>query len=201
MNRFYYLCILLFLPVLTGSADNLYISSIICTSYNEEELAGLINSYRLDHGLNPISISVSLTAVAQLHVKDLFQNTPYDDSGKCNMHSWSKAGKNWTACCYNSGEDGECMWNKPRELSSYQGDGYEIVMAQFNSQFPEKEVSAADALEAWKESPRHNAVLLNKDIWKSTDYKAMGVGMYKGFAAVWFGEQVDTAGNPKSCSN
>ncbi|NEN25659.1 CAP domain-containing protein [Cryomorpha ignava] len=174
--------------------------TVVCISENEKSLADLINEYRTTHGLQPVTLSASLTEVAQLHVRDLIEKKPYDENGKCNMHSWSK-GEKWSGCCYNSGDDGDCMWNKPREINSYQGDGYEIVMAQFNSQFPDKEVSALDALNSWKKSPRHNAVLLNKEIWKSTEYKAMGVGIYKGFAAVWLGEELDFQGEPNVCSN
>ena len=171
---------------------------LVCISENERHLADLINEYRESHGLKQVAISISLTEVAQLHVRDLIEKIPYDENGKCNMHSWSKS-KKWIGCCYNSGEDGACMWSKPREMTNYQGDGYEIVMAQFNSQFPDKEVTAEDALNSWKKSPRHNAVLLNKEIWKSTEFKAMGVGIFNGVAAVWFGEEIDNDGKPNVC--
>lgn len=200
MNSLFSVLILFCLPAFYGSTSNHTTASTICISENEGNLAELVNSYRRNRGLKPVPLSVSLTEVAQLHVRDLVDNKPYDENGKCNMHSWS-AGETWTECCYNSGADGDCMWNKPREITSYQGDGYEIIMAQFNTQFPDREVSALYALDAWKKSPRHNAVLLNKEIWKSTEYKAMGVGIYKGFAAVWLGEEVDTQGEPNICSN
>ena len=93
------------------------------------------------------------------------------------------------------------MWDKPRELTRYEGDGYEIIMAEFNSQFPNKEVKADDALNAWQKSPRHDAVIRNKEIWKDTEWNAMGIGIYKGFAAVWLGKETDIEGIPKVCSD
>lgn len=170
----------------------------ICLSENESNLAEMINQYRLENGLTPIPISSSLTLVAKEHVSDLIINKPYDDQNICNPHSWSKEGS-WESCCYNSGKDGECMWNKPRELTDYQADGYEIIMGQFNSQFPTEEVSAESAIRSWKESPNHNAIIINKNIWKKTDWNAMGIGIYQGFAAVWFGEEIDPNGSPQTC--
>ena len=172
--------------------------SQICLSENESNLAEMINSYRIENGLTPIPLSSSLTQVAKEHVSDLVINKPYDDENNCNPHSWSEEGK-WKACCYNSGKDGECMWNKPRELTYYDADGYEIVMGEFNSQHLTKEVSAESAIEAWKESQRHNAIILNQDIWKKTDWNAMGIGIYQGFAAVWFGRELDPSGSPQTC--
>lgn len=201
MNSTFLIFALFFLPFFDGTDSPKEIpSNVICISDNEKSLADLINAYRKSKGLDQIVLSVSLTEVAQLHVHDLIENSPYDEKGKCNMHSWSKS-KKWTGCCYNSGEDGECMWKKPGELTNYQGNGYEIVMAQFNTQFPNKEVRAVDALNSWKKSPRHNAVLLNKEIWKTTEFKAMGVGIYQGVAAVWFGEETDSEGKPTICVN
>jgi uncharacterized protein YkwD len=48
------------------------------------------------------------------------------------------------------------------------------------------ELSANEALQTWKKSQAHNDVVLNKDIW-NTPWKAMGIGMFKGYATVWFG--------------
>jgi len=197
------LFIISFIPVLFQDVQlkkiNHAVDAEICLSANEKELAHLINSYREKHNLKPVKISKSLTLVAQLHVHDLVSNKPYDEKGKCNPHSWSDQGK-WKACCYSSGSNGECMWNKPEELTSYKSEGYEIVMAQFNSEFPIKEVTAHEALEAWKDSRNHNDIILNKNIWKAMEWNAMGVGIYQGFAAVWFGIKTDSEGIPEFCS-
>lgn len=172
--------------------------NITCISDNEKALYDAVNAYRKQHNLKSIPLSLSLTVVAQTHVRDLIENEPFDDAGKCNPHSWSDKG-NWKACCYNSGKDGECMWNKPRELTNYDSDGYEIVMHWFNESKPFEDVPASEALQTWKESTNHDNVILNKGIWKSSEWNAMGVGIYQGFAAIWFGTLSDSAGEPAMC--
>jgi|SRR5690554_4097874 len=171
-----------------------------CISDNEKALYHAVNEYRGEHNLTPIPLSTSLTIVAQTHVRDLVENEPFDNAGNCNPHSWSDQGS-WKSCCYNSGKDGECMWNKPRELTSYDSDGYEIVMQWFNESKPNENVSAEDALQTWKKSTSHNNVILNKGMWKSSEWNAVGVGIYHGFAAIWFGTIPDSAGEPDICEN
>ncbi|OUT72222.1 MAG: hypothetical protein CBB76_01940 [Crocinitomicaceae bacterium TMED16] len=151
-------------------------------SSDEQELYELIMDYRASKGLPNIALSPSLTKVAQIHSKDLSENRP--DQGKCNGHSWSNEG-DWTPCCYTSDhKKASCMWDKPKELTSYQFPGYEISCVGSEPLSPSK------ALETWKKSKHHNAVIVNKDIWDAP-WKAIGVGMFKGYATVWFGHQSD----------
>jgi len=145
---------------------------------DEKELYNLIMEYRKSKNLSSIPLSSSLTVVAQTHCKDLVDNRP--DQGKCNAHSWSNKGK-WTPCCYTSDHaQASCMWNKPKELTSYKYAGYEISCVGSNLLSPLK------ALETWQGSKGHNDVILNKGAWDSA-WKAIGIGMYKGYATVWFG--------------
>jgi hypothetical protein len=138
----------------------------------------LISKYRKEHKLPKIPLSKSLTLVAKLHSEDLAMNHP--DQNECNAHSWSEEG-DWSACCYTSDHaQASCMWDKPKELTTYPHPGYEISCAG------SMELSANEALQTWKKSQAHNDVVLNKDIWK-TPWKAMGIGMFKGYATVWFG--------------
>lgn len=178
------------------SPEPAFSASAVCLSPVEQELARLINEYRAKHGLSPVKISVSLTYVAQVHCHDLFGNT--NRSAPCNLHSWTDKGK-WTSCCYTPDhKKSECMWSKPRELTNYQGDGYEI--AYFTTGMPESpEVNAREILEAWKASPGHNGLIMNEGIWKTIDWNAMGVGVYNGYATVWFGKEADPAGIPDIC--
>ena len=198
---FLFISIFLSVNLFEISADGIdQVENITCISDNEMALYNAVNQYRRQNNLMPIPLSISLTIVAQTHVRDLIENKPFDDAGKCNPHSWSDKGK-WKACCYNSGSDGECMWNKPRELTNYDSDGYEIVMHSFDESDPYQDVSASDALQTWKESSNHNNVILNKGMWKSSEWKAMGVGIYQGFAAIWFGTAPDSTGEPDICQN
>jgi uncharacterized protein YkwD len=191
-----HLVVILFLQPFTQEQNES--NADICLSANERELAILINEYRSSKGLDKVPISKSLSRVAQLHARDLVENEPFDEN-KCNPHSWS-TGKSWEACCYDSGHSNpECMWDKPRQITDYSGDGYEIIMASIDGNEPTREVSAEKALNSWKGSPNHNAAILNKNTWKKVEWLAMGVGIYQGYAAVWFGREPDEAGSPAAC--
>ncbi|MFN2429024.1 MAG: CAP domain-containing protein [Cryomorphaceae bacterium] len=194
-----------FLTVLLTCFNTSYASTLEtnvpgCLLEDEVELANLINDYRTEHDLPPIPLSKSLTVVAKTHAADLFKEKPFDEKS-CNPHSWSDSG-DWKACCYGyNTHNGPCMWEKPREITDYEGDGFEIVMFSENSQFPDKTVSAKAAFESWIKSVNHNSVILNKGIWEKVEWNAMGVGIYKGFAAVWFGRENDPAGLAEACEN
>jgi hypothetical protein len=169
-----------------------------CLSQKELDLYNAINDYRRSKGLANIPLSSSLTYVAQTHAYDLSYNRPF--SSKCNMHSWSDKGK-WSSCCYTSDhKQKECMWNKAREMTKYKGDIYEIShgYAQFDK-FSGDTVTAFGALDGWKNSSGHNNVILNKDIWASTKWNAIGIGINRDFACVWFGKEIDEEKTPEEC--
>jgi hypothetical protein len=154
---------------------------------DEQTLTGLINEYRMQNGLAAIRTSPALTKVAQLHVQDLVENQPdrgVDQRGvPCNGHSWSNKG-NWSPVCY-TGDHlyAQSMWSKPREIANYPGSGFEIAYGSSDGQ-PQPEA----ALSGWKSSPAHNDVILERGIWANKNWPAFGVGMYKGYAVVWFGD-------------
>jgi uncharacterized protein YkwD len=153
----------------------------------ERKLYNSIMEYRNEKGLPKIPLSSSLTFVAQTHVKDLVLNKP--DFGNCNAHSWSSNGP-WKACCYTPDHaQAEYMWSKPRELSKYKGNGYEIACGS-NVCCSDFIMTADYALESWKKSSGHNAVMINQGIWND-QWNAVGIGLYKGFAVVWFGKEID----------
>ncbi len=163
-------------------------SSQVDTSYRqmnsrEAELYQLMMSYRQKKKLDSIDISPSLCKVAQCHVRDLNMNDP---KGRCNLHSWSNNGP-WTACCYTDDHrKASCIWNKPRELTSYQGDGYEIAYWCSDSTFTPDE-----ALDSWKASSGHHPLIINTGIWKSYQWKAIGIAIEGNYAVVWFGKEAD----------
>lgn len=148
----------------------------------ERELYELIMEYRKSKGLATIPLSSNLTKVAQTHARDLADNRPY--GGRCNLHSWSSAGS-WSSCCYTPDhEESSCMWSKPRELTSYKGNGYEIAFRSTLDATPSK------ALMGWKISAGHHAVMMNMGEW-GQKWNAIGIGMYKGIAVAWFGREAD----------
>ena len=168
----------------------LFISMVSLSQITQEEakLYELIMEYRIEKGLPRIPLSPSLMFVAQTHVRDLVDNTP--DLGDCNGHSWSDKG-DWTPCCYTPDHaQAQCMWDKPRELTSYTGNGYEIAIGS-NDIISGYVATADSALKGWKGSPLHNAVILNEGIWNIVEWKAIGIGIYKGFVCAWFGSEPD----------
>lgn len=157
----------------------------VCLSEEEKRLFDLIMDYRKSKGLKPLPYSAKLTKVAQAHVLDLTNNYDYDTRGECNPHSWSDKGA-WSSCCYTKDHaKKECMWDKPKEIANYEGEGYEIAY------YSGGEANAVEGLEGWKQSPGHNPLLINSDSWSKIEWKAIGVGIYKHYAVVWFGEKED----------
>ena len=90
------------------------------------------------------------------------------------------------------------MWFKPAELTGFEGIGYEMV---YYSTFPD-DVSnmQVGALEGWKNSRKHHEMIINKDIWKQVEWKAMGVAIYKTYAVVWFSDSPDPDNIPTVCN-
>ena len=175
-------------PSFSQEADSIVkVLPEICLSETEQLIFRNINEYRVQHGLPTVALSKSLTYVAQLHVWDLAANHPI--SQRCNLHSWSSKGA-WKACCYTEDHNGAvCMWNKPRELTNYQGSGYEI--AYWTNEPLSPSHFAEKALIGWKQSNEHDRVILNKGEWNKLDWISMGVGYLQGYAVVWFGTLPD----------
>jgi uncharacterized protein YkwD len=195
----HFLFFLFLLPLFLFAQDrvNSKASTIECLSETELQLATLINAYRAEKRLPAIELSASLCHVAHTHCLDLAESNAY--TGKCNLHSWSGNGK-WTSCCYTPDHvHAACMWNKPRELTSYKGDGFEI--AYFTTAvFESPSAYAKEILRSWKGSPGHNEIIINEGKWDNMDWKAMGVGIWQGYATVWFGTILDPAGKPEICN-
>ena len=187
MYRLLFCCFLIACSSLFISSNTPPVASNVQLTQEELKLYNLINKYRASNGLKAIPLSTCLTEVAHIHVRDLEDNHP--DGEGCNMHSWSAKGK-WQSCCYTPDHaQKQCMWNKPKELTSYSGNGFEIA-AQYS-----EPMDANQALTLWKGSQYHNEVLLNKGVY-TREWKAMGVGIYKNHSVVWFGHEPDNNGEP-----
>ena len=154
-----------------------------CISEEEYKLYNLINDYRKAMNLAEIPLSKSLSFVAKTHATDLVTNRP--DTNTCNFHSWSDKG-NWTACCFEKEiKDKSCMVSKPGELTNYTGYAHEVVY------WENKEANAERAFDQWKETSAARSLMTNFKEWESHSWNALGVGIYKGFAIAWFGEDPD----------
>lgn len=90
------------------------------------------------------------------------------------------------------------MWDKPRELTSYKGDGYEIAYFS-NFDYASDDEFVEDALKSWKASKGHNEIIINAGKWLTAEWKAMGVAVFGDYTVVWFGELNDPAGKPSRC--
>lgn len=160
-------------------------SADLCLSKEEYKLYGLIMDYRKSKKLGSIPLSEKLSRVAQAHVKDLADNYTFKENNKCNPHSWSSKGK-WSSCCYTSDhKKASCMWDKPKEIAGYNGHGYEIAY------YSSAGANAQEGIDGWKVSPSHNPLLVNLGIWNKVKWQAIGIGIYKEYAVVWFGEVLD----------
>lgn len=150
-------------------------------SDEENQLYQMINDYRAESGLPAIPLSPALTRLANRHVLDLEYNLePNLDHV---THGWSD-------CPYSLEEPDTwpCMWNAPQRLETgYPGQGFENAFGGPG----EYEASAADAFASWQSSEGHKAVMLNQGDWSSREWNAIGVGIYGGYAVLWFGEEAD----------
>ncbi|CAF1396704.1 unnamed protein product [Rotaria sordida] len=159
----------------------------------EQELFTLINNYRKEKGLPAIKPSINLAYVAHKHAIDVVENDPDVNGG--NMHSWSNKGK-WKPVKYTpDGAQAALMWSKPSEISNYKSNGFEIAAKTGNRKT--STIKPISALNGWKASPNHNDVIVQQSVWKDAPMKALGVGIYKGYACAWFGRQEDTYPPPK----
>lgn len=154
----------------------------------ERELAKRVNDYRESKGLTRLPISKSLTKVARSHVWDQNNNyRPRTDSRGIsgNFHGWSDNGP-WKGVIYTGDHHyAELMWSKPSELSEYTGYGYEISAG---GGF----IRPKEALELWKHSSGHNAVIVGEGAWAGLT--TMGVGIDGEYSNIWFGKDTDPAG-------
>lgn len=155
----------------------------VCISADEKALIHAINKYRKTKRLPPVAISSSMSIVAQKHAKEL------NEEIKDLTHSW-------VDCPYKGSnpKSYECMWGKPRELTGYPGKGYECAFAQWGKPF-----TPEDILQGWKDSASHNSVITNKGIWKTSDWKAIGVAINGNYAVLWLGEKTDPKGAAVVC--
>lgn len=164
-----------------------------CLTKDEYRLYSLINDYRTKQGLGIIPISRSLCYVAKVHARDLYFNNP--DTSSCSLNSWSDKGL-WTACCHSrTTPNPVCIYNKPKELTKYAGEGHELAY------WDSEELSPDTILHFWQSIEQTKEVLLNQKKWSYFKWKALGIGLYKGYACVWVGEVTDTLPEPTLCGN
>ena len=169
------------------------------TSIDSDELAlyHALMAYRASLGLPSIPLSQDLTTTAGRHADDTYNNiwlAGVELPEGANLHSWSDA------FYYSDHRDPSVMWDAPRVQAGtqYEGAGFEISAAGFDDW--------EAALVGWQNSPGHNNVIINQDIWAAVEWNAIGIGVeehhdrsvtYQGnIYHVWFGREEDSAGGP-----
>lgn len=152
-------------------------------------LVDRINEVREQHRLPAVPLSPRLTLVAKTHVEDLARHSPHKDCGN-NLHAWSRNGT-WKGGCFLLADKTTypVMWDKPKELAQYASPGYEIAASGTLGDKPHLDYD--QAMKAWRGSPAHENVILNKDIWKDRAWKAVGAAIAYGYACAWFGQAPD----------
>jgi hypothetical protein len=167
------------------------VPSSFCLHPVEKQLADSINRIRVSHGKKVLPLSVSLAYVARVHVTDLLKNHP--DTSICNLSSWSNKGA-WKPCCYNRYVvNHDCMWKKPKELTTYPYRGYEMAA------YSQDRLNIDSILSMWEVSPEALDMILTRGIWEKKTWACFGVAVNEHYVSVWFGQRPDRAGKPKMC--
>jgi uncharacterized protein YkwD len=149
----------------------------------EKELLRLINEYRAQNRLAPLVLSDALSTVANRHLLDLNINVKYL------THSWSN-------CPYDIKNQSTygCVLNAPKMLGvNYGGSGYENLYRNNTAV-----ATPPLALEAWKKSELHNALILNQDIFNQMEWDGIGIAISSNYAALWVGAKAVVANTQQS---
>lgn len=168
----------------TGNGENPNVPCATLTlTEAEQRIYDNIMTERAAVGQPSIPLSPSLMKVARAHATDS-ANHYASLPDTCNLHSWSDQG-DWEACCYTSNHaNAACMWSKPKEVSNFDAQGYEISAWGTPT--------LQNAVAGWMNSPPHKAVLLNEgDMWSRAPFLSIGIGLDGNeeagqFAHVWF---------------
>ena len=146
-------------------------------SETETKIYQLINEYRQQNKLAPVTISKSLSLVANRHLLDINANL------KKTTHSWSN-------CEYDlqNSKTWHCVSEAAKRLNSgYEGQAYENLYRNFSGS-----VEPSAALAAWEKSDLHNSLILNLNVWKNRNFDSFGVAVDGQYASIWFGEKSDS---------
>jgi hypothetical protein len=166
-------------------STNISGNDTVKTGITEDEtiLFNMINDMRRQNKLTSIPLSLNLCKVAQTHIADLIKWKPQEKG--CSLHSWSGSGK-WTSCCNTKEVFGiQCMKSKPREITGYLGDGYELIY------WGEDNATPAEAADLWKQVGASSDMILSQAKWSGYQWQAIGVGIKSGYAVLWLGDAED----------
>lgn len=160
-------------------------------SVNREEYVSitLINAYRRDHGLPELQVSKTLSLVAGRKALDRFENvTTYSPGGP-----GENAPHGWSDQPYNGNVPGSfgAIFDSARKFGIDFDIAGEVTTANLTNMvdFKISNVIQGDvAVDRWKGSPSHDALLLNPD------FAQVGVGIHGGVAYAVFSYWSDPLG-------
>ena len=140
--------LLVVLAVVLLSTLGLAGSGGAATAYDDEELkfVGLINDYREQNGLRPVILSDTLAAAAERHSKDMAEYGFFAHNTVQSSYYPDSA--------------------EPWDRMNVEGYGYNTPKGENLAVGYE---TAEEAMQAWKDSPSHNAAMLDGN------YRVMGV--------------------------
>jgi len=195
LHLLFLLIILAFSAFAGNSSSNIIGNDTVKTGITEDEtiLFNMINDMRRQNKLPSIPLSLNLCKVAQTHIADLIKWKPQEKG--CSLHSWSGSGK-WTSCCNTKEVFGiQCMKSKPREITGYLGDGYELIY------WGEDNATPAEAAALWKQVGASSDMILGQAKWSGYQWQAIGVGIKSGYAVLWLGDAEDKNDEVTSFAN
>ena len=136
-----------------------------CSSMASEFIA-MVNEYRESNGLEAVPANSCLCQTCDEKTDQLRQ-------GLTQEHDWAdcKLLQDW-----------ECVRNKPNEICGYSGKGYE------NYAWSQMGETPKNAFRQWKNSPGHNALMLNQKHWASKQFKGMGASFDGEYAVMLMGD-------------
>jgi cell division septation protein DedD len=188
-----FLLIVIAVPAISNVKTNMFSgndSVVNALSQDETILFNMINDMRRQNNMPSIPLSHDLCKVAHIHINDLIVSKPQEKG--CSLHSWSAKGK-WTECCNTKDDIGlQCMNSKPREITGYPGNGYELIY------WEEENATPSDAAELWQQVDASADMILSRGKWKNYQWKAMGVGLTDGYAVLWLGDKADKINTTES---
>lgn len=159
------------------------------TNREEYMVIGLINAYRHENGVAALQVGKTLSLVAGRKALDRYENVttyPHGNFGENSAHGWSDQP-------YNGNDPGTAgaIYDGARKFGiSYDVSG-EVTTANIIDLVSFKisdSVQGDIAVERWKNSPPHNALLLNPD------FAQIGVGIVGGVAYAVFSYWSDPLG-------
>jgi len=168
-----------------------------------EKLCNLVNSIRINNGIQTLDHSVNMRFIAETHINNLIYAN-YDPflQNECDPHSWfSQPQLNIESCCYPLEN---CMGNKGNQLFNYNGITIENIHAEratggfFGGQITTSGITPESSVNGWKNSPLHlRAMLSSQKICGGaiTEYKTIiNSNMYyiTGIASLWLGSVNDS---------